>query len=123
MTEEHVFRVSDPANRGELGPGQSSNSPLQPGGKSRDATAPLSQRLPGLVDKPGPELGSQRALSSVRKTLGTRARLAARERFKSISGQKGPTSESRVLAGLRSRGGILERARKGATRRRDLRAR
>lgn len=81
-----------------------------------------NERFPGLTDTPGARRLNPRSQSG---SMHSRDRLARRSqlqnRFKDLLSARS-TSEHRVLRGLKQRGGVLARAKKGATRRRiDLR--
>ena len=119
MSDEKTFKPFNPLERGELAPGADiTDSPLLPGGKQKDEAESLSGTFPGLVDAPNVGTKSRRALQSVRRVGWVDKRSEARNRFRDISSKSGSNSEHRILAGLRSRGGLLARAKKKAVRQR-----
>lgn len=119
MSDEKTFKPFDPLERGELAPGADlTDSPLVPGGKKKAEAESLSATFPGLVDTPTVGAKSRRVLQPVRRVGWVDKRSQARNRFRDISGKSGSNSEHRILGGLRSRGGLLARAKKSAARHR-----
>ncbi|MDF1666982.1 MAG: hypothetical protein P1V97_34885 [Planctomycetota bacterium] len=119
MSDEKTFKPFNPLERGELAPGADlTDSPLVPGGKKSQEAAPLSATFPGLVDTPSVGARSRRVLQPVRRVGWVGKRSQARSRFQDISSKSGSNSEHRILGGLRSRGGLLARAKQGTVRKR-----
>ena len=117
--------TSNPEHRGELAPGaEMHETPLAPNEETAPPNAPPGQELPGLNEAPAPRIHPRTGYLRVRASGLMARRALAQARFRDISSKAGPTSETRFLAGLRGRGGLLARARKGARRERfNLRGR
>jgi hypothetical protein len=119
MADSKTFKIFNPVERGELEPGaEILESPLLTGGRKTEEAPRLGKTFPGLIDAPNLGQQSRRALQPVRRTGWVGKRAQARSRFRDIASKEGSTSEHRVLGGLRSRGGLLSRARKQAQRQR-----
>lgn len=117
--DSKTFKPFNPIERGELAPGADiADSPLVPGGKAATEDEALSKTFPGLIDAPHVNPKSRKVLQPVRRVGWVGKRAQARSRFRDISSKSGSNSELRILNGLRSRGGLLARARKNAAHKR-----
>jgi hypothetical protein len=118
--DEYGFQPTRPENRDEALPGfDPADSPLHPGGRapltgSRPGSGQTSH-LHGLTDFPSAPHPRQ-ALYRVRREGWVRAREAARSRFRDLHEKGGPSDENRLLYKIRTRNGLLERARENAVR-------
>lgn len=118
--DEYGFQPTRPENRNQgLENFDPADSPLSPGGRSplgsQRAPGPLAEHLHGLVDFPSTP-DPRRALYRVRREGWVAARRAARSRFRELHEQGGPSDENRLLYKMRTRNGLLERARESAVR-------
>jgi hypothetical protein len=94
------------------------DSPLRPGGRPLDQGKPVSgfvEHLKGLTDFPS-EPHPRRVVYRVRREGWVARRTAARQRFADLHEKGGPSAESRIVAKLKARNGLLERAREHAVR-------
>ncbi len=90
------------------------DSPLSPGGRSPDESRTShADQFPGLVDFPATP-NPQRIVYRVRREGWVARRAAARARFADLHEKGGPSAEQRIVARLKQRNGLLQRARENA---------
>jgi hypothetical protein len=112
-TKPGFSRVPPPGRRPGFDP---SNSPLSRGGLPDSAApTPADAALRGLLADPL-VIARPRVMLRVRRVGWVARRSQARSRFASLADKKGSSASSRVLEGLRSRGGVLERSKRAAVR-------
>ncbi len=118
MIEDHFFKPTRPEDRDGALPGfDPKDSPLRPGGTrplGEDKPSPLDA-LHGLTDFPS-EPHPRRGLYRVRREGWVAKRAAARQRFQDLVEKGGLSPERRIVDKLRTRNGLLERARENAVR-------
>ena len=118
--DEYGFQPTRPEFRDELLPGfDPADSPLNPGGRGPLTGArgpvPSSSHLHGLLDFPSAP-HPRRSVYRVRREGWVAAREAARSRFRDLHEKGGPSDQNRLLYKIRTRNGLLERARENAVR-------
>ncbi|MEZ0228739.1 MAG: hypothetical protein ACAI25_08955 [Planctomycetota bacterium] len=117
--EDHFFKPTRPEDRSGGLPGfDPKDSPLRPGGArplGDDKASPLSESLHGLTDFPT-EPHPRRVIYRVRREGWVARRAAARQRFQELVEKGGLSPERRIVDKLRTRNGLLERARENAVR-------
>lgn len=116
-SEPHFFKPTRPEDRTDAIPGfDPKDSPLRPGGRpGEEDRSILSDQFSGLTDFPS-EPHPRRGLYRVRREGWVRMRQAARDRFRELHEKGGTTPQGRIVEKLKTRNGLLERARENAVR-------